>query len=167
MNNGKELIKIGVLFVLVVFFAIFFTLTKGNDELDLDFNFKIQEEFSYPVSSSEYNGLYYNEKGNNHYVMIGKNSDNTYRVYFINGEPTPRPVLKLDSTSMDKDKKITFIDTTSVSVDNLKLAITFNSADSFVVGPAMTGFSNAKFEGHYMKIKGISNFAMSEFQYKK
>ena len=92
MNNVKEIVKIGVLLFLVVFVAIIVTTTKGKDPLRFDFNLNIElrdkNEFSFPIVNSEYNGEYRNNKGNSVYVLVGKNNDETYRVYFLrNSEP--------------------------------------------------------------------------------
>lgn len=164
-SNVKEAIKNGVLLVLIVIFLIFFITTKGNDELNLNFNFpSAEQEFSYPVYASDYNGLYRNNAGNGIYAFVGKNADDTYRVYFIRTVRSIKTVtLKLDNIKLT-DGKATFVDTSNTEVSNLKMDIKFDK-NEFSVSPSQIGFSNAQLEGYYLKTKNISQFAMSEFEY--
>lgn len=163
-SNVKETIKNGILLFLVVFFLIFFVTTKGNDELSLNFNFSTTEEFSYPVYGSEYNGQYRNNDGNGIYAFVGKNADDTYRVYFIKTVKSLKNVLiKLDSVKIT-DGKATFVDTTNPNSNNLKLDIKFDK-NEFSVSPSQIGLSNEQLDGSYLKMKDINQFSLSEFEY--
>lgn len=159
-DSMKNTIQIVVLLVLVVGFAVFFGLTKGNDKLNLNFDINIsqKEEFSYPIVSSSYNGEYRSNKGNGVFAMVGKNEDGTFRVYFIyQVASTKNVILKLDSVEM-KDGKIAF-----KNADNVDLTMEFGEK-SFRI-PKEIGYGDAKLEGDYVKMKDISTFSMSEFEY--
>lgn len=160
MKNVKEIVKIGFLFFFVVFFAIFFVATKGNDELNFNINldFSTEEEFSFPITKSEYNGQYRNIKDNGVYTLIGANADGTYRIYFIHQVKSAKNViLKLDSAQL-KGKEIEFVD-----MHSTKLKLTFNSNGYTISGGL--GLGNADLEGTYTKVKDINKFSLSEYQY--
>lgn len=160
----KENIKNGILLVLVVFFAIFFGTTRGNDELNLNIEWPTMEkEFSYPVYSSKYNGAYRNNASNGIYTLVGKNSDETYRVYFIEAVGGVKNVIvQMDAVNM-VNNKITFSDPTNAN-SNSKLVIEFGDND-FEVSPAQLGLTNEKLTGYYLKQKDIGEFSMNEFKY--
>lgn len=158
----KEGVKIGFLFFFVVVFALFFANTKGNDELNLNIEWPTvqkEEEFSFPIYASEYNGQYKNLAGNGVHAFVGKNADDTYRVYFIEVTAGKNVILKLDSYTL-KGNKISFVDTSKGS--NLNMKIEF-SKDGFTVGPEQIGFSNEKIGGSYIKTNDIEQFSMSQF----
>lgn len=157
----KETIKTGILLFFVIVFAIFFASTKGSGELNWDIKWpEAKEEFSYDIYPSEYNGQYKNINGNKVYAFVGKNADDTYRVYFIDSTLGKNVILKLDSNTL-KNEEFSFVDTTSNS--NLKMKLRF-SENSFTVEPDGIGFSNEKIGGSYIKTKDIKKFAFSEFE---
>ena len=160
----KETIKNVVLLILVLFFAIFFGATKGNDELNLNFSLPtLEEEFSYPVYSSVYNGLYRNNASNGIYVLVGKNVDETYRVYFIEAiKSVKNIILQYDSLNV-VEGKITFDDTTNANA-NSKLVLEFGN-NELSVEPSQLGLTNEKLTGYFLKQKDIGTFSMSEFEY--
>lgn len=158
MKNVKELVKVGFLLFLVVFFAIIVTTTKGKDPLRFDFDLNIEirdkNEFSFPIVNSEYNGEYRNNKGNSVYVLVGKNNDETYRVYFLRNSD---PIVKLDSAKLEGNK-ISFIDN-----NNVKLKLLFTK-DGFHVSSDLS-LGNAQLEGEYIKMKSISTFSSDQIEY--
>lgn len=158
MKNVKELVKIGILFFLVVFFAVIVTTTKGKDPLRFDINLNIElkdkNAFSFPIVNSEYNGEYRNTKGNSVYVLVGKNNDETYRVYFLRNSD---PIVKLDGARLEGNK-ISFVDN-----NNVRLKLLFNK-DGFIVDSDLSG-GNAQLEGQYTKMKSISTFSSDQIEY--
>lgn len=157
MKNIKETIKICVLLFFVAFFAIIVTSTKGKDPLKLDFSMdwevKVKDEFSYPIVNSEYNGEYKNSKGNSMYTLVGKNSDGTYRIYFLRNST---PILKLDNAQLKGDE-IFFIDN-----NNVKLKLRFTN-NALVVDEDLS-LGNAQLEGEYKKMKNINSFSSKEIE---
>lgn len=164
----KEMVKNGILLFLIVVFAVLFITTKGNDELNFNINLDFsngEEEFSYPVYASEYNGLYRNNKGNGVYAFVGKNADDTYRIYLLQAVKSVKTVLvKLDSISLSEKGEGTFIDTSNLNANDPKMAIAFKT-NEFSLSSAELGISNAKLEGSFFKLKDINQFSMSEFEY--
>ena len=158
MNNVKELVKIGILFFLVVFFAIIVVTTKGKDPLRFNINLNIdlkdKNAFSFQIVNSEYNGEYRNTKGNSVYALVGKNNDETYRVYFLRNSD---PIVKLDSGKLEGNK-ISFVDN-----NNVKLKILFTK-DGFHVSSDLSS-GNAQLEGEYTKMKSINTFSSEEIEY--
>jgi len=145
----KEYVKIGILFFLVVFFAVFFASTRGNDELNLnlDFDFSTQEEFSYPIYDSEYNGEYRNTKSNGAYVLVGKNADDTYRMYFIQTiRSIKNIVLQLDNAKV-VNGKLSFED-----ANNSALTLEFGGS-GVTIDAGLGSLGNEKIEGYYTKVK--------------
>jgi len=157
----KEYVKIGILFFLVVFFAVFFASTRGNDELNLnlDFDFSTQEEFSYPIYDSEYNGEYRNTKSNGAYVLVGKNADDTYRMYFIQTiRSIKNIVLQLDNAKV-VNGKLSFED-----ANNSALTLEFGGS-GVTIDAGLGSLGNEKIEGYYTKVKNLDVFSMSEFEF--
>ena len=156
----KEAIKTAILFVLVLVVGILVVQTKGDDPLvwnvDLNLSWTEKEEFNYPLEPWEYNGEYRNINGSGRYIMMGKNLDDTYRVYFIMADPSPRIELKLDSLKLENDK-LSFKDDY-----NNGLYITLGDGE-VVVSPEL-GLGNAKLEGTYRRMKTIDSFTMSKFE---
>lgn len=154
----KELLKTGFVLFLVIFFALFFGMTRGNDELNWNFQLpEFKEDFSFQVYTSEYNGLYRNIADNGIYAMVGKNADDTYRVYFIKTARSLKTVTeKVDSLNL-VDGKGSFRD-----VNDVKLTIEF-SKNEFKI-PKELGLGNEQLEGSYLKTKNIDVFSMSEFE---
>lgn len=155
----KDTVQTGLLLLLVIILALFFGTTKGNDELNLDFNvdFSTEEEFSYPVVTSSYNGEYRSNKGNGIYAMVGENPDGTFRVYFIHQvASTKNIILKLDSATMENEK-IKFKNTEGVS-------LTMEFSDGGFTIPSEIGYGDVQLEGFYSKMKDINTFSMSEFE---
>ena len=150
MNNQKETIKIGILLVFVIFFAIFFGSTKGNDQLNL-----IETEdkgFSYPVYDSEYNGVYKNNKGTKTYIMVGKNQDDTYRIYFVRTVAGKEVSVQLDSVQM-KNGVVTFTDN---SDNNQKMDFKMEFRNGAInVESVQLSLSNNKIAGYYEKEKSV------------
>ena len=155
----KETIKTGFVLFLVIFFALFFGMTKGPDELNLNFQLpEFKEEFSFQVYSSEYNGLYRNIADNGMYAMVGKNADGTYKVYFIKTVRSTKTVTeKVDATNV-VDGKATFRD-----VNDVKLTIEFGKNELTI--PKELGLGNEQLEGNYLKTKNIDVFSMTEFEF--
>ena len=168
-GNMKEVVINGVLLFLILFFLVFFVTTKGEDKLELNFDFNFNSsspnDFSYPVYASENNGLYKNLAGNGMYAFVGKNVDDTYRVYFIKTTGAVKTVsLKLDSINMVDGEGI-FIDESNTEVAGLKMKLKFGK-NEIEVGPAdPVSLSNAQLGGTYLKRKEIEQFTMSEFEY--
>ncbi|MBO5143259.1 MAG: hypothetical protein J6C46_09805 [Clostridia bacterium] len=164
MNNTKETVKIVILLILVIFFALVVSNTKGDDELkwDINLDFSSEDEFSYPIAESEYNGEYKNTASNGMYVMVGMNPDGTYRVYFVK-DSVRNIVLKLDSAQM-KDGKITYTDVTNVSAPNTQMVMEFRK-NEIDIEPATLGITNEQMKGYYLKMKDLKVFSMSEFEY--
>ena len=156
----KESIKTGLLLLLVVVFAIFFASTKGDDELNLDINIAPgQNEFSYEIYDSEYNGEYRNTKSNGAYVFVGKNSDGTYRIYFIQTINSIKNIsLKLDNVQLENGKLV-FKDSNG---SGLNLVFGQNN---LTVDAEMGSLGNERLEGFYTKVKDLEVFSMSEFEY--
>lgn len=155
----KETVKTGIVLVLVIFFALFFGMTKGSDELNLNFELpEFKEEFSFQVHSSEYNGLYRNLADNGMYAMVGKNADNTHRIYFIKTVRSTKTVTeKVDSANI-VDGKASFYD-----ANDTKLTINFGK-NEFTI-PKELGLGNEQLEGSYLKTKNIDVFSMTEFEF--
>ena len=124
----------------------------------------MKEEFSYPVYSSVYNGLYRNNASNGIYILVGKNVDETYIVYFIEAISSIKNiVLQLDAVTIS-DGKITFKDTTNANNATSNLVLEFGN-NELSVEPAQLGLTNEKLTGYYLKQKDIGVFSMSEFEY--
>lgn len=160
----KEAIKDGILLVLVIVFAVIVVTTKGDDPLVWNVNLDLsgwpttEEEFSYQIVSSDFNGQYRNNKGNSIYALMGENPDGTYRIYFIHQMAATKDiVLKLDSATLNGNK-INF-----KNADGIPLYIAL-ADNSFTVSADMS-LGDAQLEGYYGKIKTINTFSMSEFDY--
>lgn len=158
----KETVKIVILLILVVISGVFVTMTKGNDELkwnvDLNLSWPAEEEFSYSIVSSDYNGEFRNNKGNNMFALMGKNEDGTYRIYLIHQvASTKNIVVKIDSGKVENDR-IAFTNS-----QGTPLYVVLGN-NSITVG-ADLGYGDAQLEGYYAKMKSISVFSMSEFEY--
>jgi len=155
----KEAVKTGILFVLVIIVGIFVVKTKGDDPLKWDVNLDLSwptEEFNYPLDDSEYNGEYRNDKGNGRYILMGKNLDGSYRVYFIKAEPSPTVELKLDALQLVNDK-LSFKDTNGS-------ALYITLGDKQVIVSPELGYGNAGLEGTYRRMKTIDSFSMDKFE---
>lgn len=155
----KENAKNIILLIFIIFFAVFFGMTKGNDELNLDFKLpSLEEEFSYPIVASEYNGLYRNNASNGTYALVGKNSNGTYRIYFIYAINAVKNItLKLDNATVENGK-VSFVDNS-----NINQTLEFGQNEFRV--PKQMGMGNEQIEGYYLKTKEIGEFSMSEFKY--
>lgn len=155
----KETVKLAIIIILVVFFAAFFSMTRGKDELNWNIELpKFEEEFSYPVYASQYNGLYRSEKSNGVYAMVGKNSDDTYKVYFIRTINSTKTIVERIENANMVNEKISFTD-----ANNVRLTIEFSKNEMRV--PKELGMGNAQLEGGYLRTKDINIFSMSEFKY--
>lgn len=158
----KETVEIVILLILVVVSGVFVTMTKGNDELNWDINLNLswptEDEFSYSIVSSDYNGEFRNNKGNGIFALMGKNEDGTYRIYFIHQVASVKNILvKIDSGKAENDR-IAF-----TNANGTPLYVVLGN-DSITVG-ADLGYGDAQLEGYYAKMKSISVFSMSEFEY--
>ena len=158
----KETIKIIILFILVLISGIFVVMTKGNDELNWNMDFNLswptEEEFSYSVVSSDYNGQFRNNKGNGIFALMGQNEDGTYRIYFIHQvASTKNIIVKIDAGKLENNR----INFTNKQGTPLYVIL---GNDSITVD-ADLGYGDEQLEGNYIKMKSINVFSMSEFEY--
>lgn len=161
----KEILKTIVVFILLIVACVVVFTTRGNDHMQWDINFNVdtQEEFSYDLTANAANGEYKNTKGNNHYIMMGQNSDGTYRIYFIHvgaaafGSSNKQIVLRIDDAKLDSNGTTTF-----TTDNNVSLKLTLSGKEINVTSNMSLG--DAALEGHYTFQKSISRFSMSEFQ---
>lgn len=159
----KETVEVVLLLILVVIAGAFVGMTKGDDELNWDVNLNItwptDEEFSYSIVSSDYNGQFRNNKGNGIFALMGKNEDGTYRVYFIHQiASTKNIIVKVDNGELKGDR----IDFTNSQ--NTPLYITLLADGSFAVNGDL-GYGDSQLEGSYFLMKSINVFSMSEYEY--
>ena len=161
----KEIVKTVVVFVLLAIAVIVVFTTRGSDEMEWDINFdiKTEEEFSYDIVPNEANGEYKNTKGNRHYILLGKNSDGTYRIYFIHigaaafGSSNKNTVIRLDNAVFDANGSLVF-----TTENNVSLKLTLKGKEIYVTSNLSIGDSDL--EGNYTFQKSISRFSMSEVQ---
>lgn len=159
----KETIKVAVLFVFVMIVGFLVTSTKGDDELkwnvDMDLSWPTEgSEFSYAIVDSEYNGVYKNGKNNGVYIMIGKNADDTYRIYMkeqIAG--IPKLEVQLDQATM-KEGRVDFTN----SYDT-PLYLEFQENGSFIIDARLGSMGDSSLEGAYTRTRTISEFSNTEF----
>ena len=162
----KELIQIIVVAILIVVSLLFVINTRGSGNLDWSVDLSAlntEETFSYDIVNDSLNGEYKNNKGNSMYAMVGKNSDGTYRVYFIHvgasafGKDNRYVQLRLDSVLLDANGSYAF-----TTENNVPLKLTLKSGQ-LVVSSNM-GLGDSSMEGIYIYRKGIARFTMNEFQ---
>ncbi len=162
----KELVQTGIIFVLVIVVFLLVINTRGNGNLDWSINLDAidtAETFSYDIVASTENGEYKNNKGNSMYAMVGKNSDGSYRVYFIHvgaaafGKDNRYVQLRLDNVLLDANDSYEFRTENDVP---LKLTLRENT----LTVSSNLGLGDSSMEGMYIYRKAITRFAMSEFQ---
>jgi len=97
------------------------------------------------------------------YLMVGKNADGTYRIYFIHigaaafGRDNKYVELRLDDVKLDSNNSYAFN-----TANNVPLKLTIQNKQIIVSSNLGTG--DASMEGIYMWRKSISRFEMSQFQ---
>ncbi len=163
----NEAIKTGIVAVLVVVALFVVITTRGNDELDLKGinwgTIETQEEFSYEIAESPYNGEYKNDKWNDMYVMFGQNPDGTYRAYFIHydkavfGKDSKNIRIRIDDGELDSNNTMRF-----TTANNIPLKLTVSGQR--IIVQADNSLGDAEIEGSYVWRKGLSKFTLAEFQ---
>lgn len=162
----KNIIQSILLFLLVLVALYIVLNTRGTGNLDFSVDLSkisTEEKFSYSIVNDEYNGEYKNTKGNNMYLMVGKNADGTYRIYFIHigaaafGRDNKYVELRLDDVKLDSNNSYAFN-----TANNVPLKLTIQNRQIIVSSNLGTG--DASMEGIYMWRKSISRFEMSQFQ---
>ena len=162
----KDTIESIIVLILIIVALFVVTSTRGSG--NLDFNVKLdlnsaKETFAYDIVKDQNNGEYKNTKGNNMYIMFGKNSDGSYRAYFIHvgaaafGTDNKYVQLRLDNVQLDNEGQYSF-----VTENNVPLKLIVRNKEINVVSNMGTGDSSM--EGQYIWRKDISRFAMDQFQ---
>ena len=162
----KDILRLLGIVALIVLAVIIVAGSRGNDELDFNLNKKEQEEyenenFYYNIEKAQENGQYKNMDKSNTYAMLGKNSDGTYRLYFIKAVGMNKLViLREDSLEIRSDGSGTFRNNS-----NKVLTINLYSKSFTIQAPPQTT-GDSEIEGSYQMMHSISSFSASEFKFK-
>jgi len=157
----KDTIQTAIILVIVILVAFIVVTTKGEDKLNIkfDFNFKTEETFSYDLATSEYNGEY-KLAGKDRYIMFGRNPDGTYRAYFIFLTASVKNItLRLDNLTLESDNTLKF---TNLSGTALKIKL--NGSSLIVMEDGELSLGDNAIEGEYYIQKPINKFSLSEFE---
>ncbi len=161
MNQSvKETGKIVVLCILIVFLAVFFIKTKGNDKFEPNFVVDIEkEEFDYTLMESSYNAEYKNTKSNGMYLMTGKSANDMYYFYLVEWNGALKVYhLKLDNAVMENN-------TISFAYNQGKYTATFGNNSVVIEGDMMNGvYGDERVDGNYTFRKKLNRFTPSEFE---
>ncbi len=160
----KELIKTAIVLVLVILAAVVVITTKGHDTLDTS-KFKLnksftEDQFSYSVVDSSFNGIYQSNVNSNTYIICGKREEGSYRVYFVKKVGIKSVVLRLDDLLVDANGEARFSNNDGVSM----LAYFIKDSNQIIIKGAIGGVGDKSISGNYNFVKGIRVFALSEME---
>ncbi len=162
----KDVLKILGMALLVVVAVVVVAGSKGNDELNFDFvnneeEQNLNEEYSYNIEKAQENGQYKNEDRSNTYAMFGKNSDGTYKLYFIKTVGmNKQTILRVESLEIKSDKSGSFRNNS-----NKVLTIILGNKTFSIEAPPQT-IGDSEIEGNYKMMHSISTFSADEFKIK-
>ena len=160
----KELGKILGMALIVLLAVIIVAGSQGEDELNFGSNKEeeyTEENYSYNIVSSPENGQYKNKDNSNMYAMLGKNSNGTYRLYFIKTLGLNKSfIVKIDDLEVKSDGSGSF-------KNNANKTLIINiSNKSFTIKPLPQTTGDSEIEGTYEMMHSIKTFSANEFKFK-